>query len=183
MSDTASIPETESAPRISVVIPTYERAERVARLVALLEQQTLPPDAFEVIVVDDGSKVDPRSRLQAIRRRFHLVLGRQTNQGAAAARHRGIELARAPIVLCLDDDMIPSPELLAEHLAVHDATPRAVVVGCVRSGQAVRDLPLFERFHAHSLDKMAASIRATGRVPRGSPRAATARRSRGPRGR
>ncbi len=168
MSDTASIPETASAPRISVVIPTYERAERVARLVALLEQQTLPPDAFEVIVVDDGSKVDPRSRLEAIRRRFHLVLERQTNQGAAAARHRGIELARAPIVLCLDDDMIPSPELLAEHLAVHDATPRAVVVGCVRSGQAVRDLPLFERFHAYSLDKMAASIRATGRVPRGT---------------
>jgi hypothetical protein len=129
-------------PRLSVVIPTYERPERVAALVASLDAQTLPPSQFEVIVVDDGSRVDPRPALEAIRRRSTSCSSATTNQGAGAARHRGIELARADRHLFLDDDMIPSPALLAEHLAVHEATPRAVVVGCLRSEPGVANMPI-----------------------------------------
>ncbi len=137
-----------AALRISVVVPTHEREGRVARLVGLLDEQTLPPESFEVIVVDDGSRVDPRPRCEAAPHRYRLTVLRQRNKGAAAARHRGIEAAGAPVVLCLDDDMIPVKGLLEEHLKVHDSTPRAVVVGRVRTGALVRPLPLFERFHA-----------------------------------
>jgi serine acetyltransferase/glycosyltransferase involved in cell wall biosynthesis len=155
-------------PRVSVVIPTYERAERVARLVSDLAAQTLPPGAFEVIVVDDGSREDPRPRLEAVKAPFHLVIERQQNQGPAAARHRGALLARGEILVFLDDDMIPAPGLLEEHLRVHDATPRAVVVGSIRASRQLARLSIFERFHARKLDQHTDSLRATGRAPRGT---------------
>jgi serine acetyltransferase/GT2 family glycosyltransferase len=157
-----------AALRLSVVIPTYERAERAARLVEELGRQTLLPEAFEVIVVDDGSKVDPRPRIEAAKHAFRLVIERQENQGAAAARHRGVELASAEVVLFLDDDMIPSPRLLEEHLAVHAGTPRAVVMGRIASSRELARLPLFERFHARNLEELSAALRATGRNPSGT---------------
>jgi serine acetyltransferase/GT2 family glycosyltransferase len=157
-----------AAPRLSVVIPTYQRAERVARLVGQLAAQSLPPDAFEVIVIDDGSPDDPRPRLSAVKTPFHLVVERQPNQGPAAARHRGVELARGEIVLFLDDDMILAPRLLEEHLAVHERTPRAVVNGCIRPSEQLAALAIFERFHAQKLDRYSADLRASGRAPRGT---------------
>ncbi len=155
-------------PRISVVIPTYERPERVARLVASLVAQTLPPADFEVIVIDDGSRVDPRPQIEAVKHPFPLTIERTPNRGAASARHRGVELARADVVLFLDDDMIPSPALLEEHLHVHATTPRAVVMGALRSSRKVASLPLFERFHARKLEEFSAQLRASGRNPRGN---------------
>ena len=154
--------------RISVVVPTFERPDRVARLVRLLDEQTLAPESFEAIIVDDGSRVDPTPAIEAAPHRYRLIVERQANQGAAAARNRGIARASAPVVLCLDDDMIPCRELLEEHLRIHDSTPRAVIVGRIRTGEIVGPLPLFERFHARNLDRMAESIRATGRLPRGT---------------
>lgn len=120
--------------RISVVVPTFERPDRVARLVRLLDEQTLAPESFEAIIVDDGSRVDPTPAIEAAPHRYRLIVERQANQGAAAARNRGIARASAPVVLCLDDDMIPCRELLEEHLRIHDSTPRAVIVGRIRTG-------------------------------------------------
>lgn len=167
MSPNENAPEAR-LPRLSVVIPTYERPERVAALVASLDAQTLPPEDFEVIVVDDGSRVDPRPTLRAIAHRFPLVLERTVNQGAGAARDRGVALARADVVLFLDDDMLPSPGLLEEHLRVHDGTPRAVVMGRLRASRNVAKMPIFERFHARKLDEFADGLRSSGRSPRGN---------------
>lgn len=171
-SSAATSAATERAPapipRLSIVIPTFGRAERAARLVAHLATQTLPPDAFEVIVVDDGSPEDPTPSIEKVAPPFHLVVTRQVNSGAAAARHRGATLARADVVLFLDDDMIPAPDLAEQHLAVHAATPRAVVLGQIRSIPDLAKLSLFDRFHARKLEQFAASLRATGRPPRGT---------------
>lgn len=156
------------APRLSVVIPTYERADRIARLLDQLAAQTLAPGAFEVVVVDDGSREDPRPRIEAVKRPFHLVVERQKNAGAAAARHRGAQLARGEILLFIDDDMIPSPALLEEHLRVHDTTPRAVVIGRMESSRKLAELSLFERFHARQLEHFWTELRATGRHPSGA---------------
>ncbi|MFO0756275.1 MAG: glycosyltransferase [Byssovorax sp.] len=152
---------------LSVVIPSYERAEQTARLLDQLAAQTLPPDRFEVLVVDDGSRKDPRPILLAKARPYRLVVERQENRGPAAARHRGAELAGGDVIVFLDDDIDPDPHLLEEHLEAHEATPRAVVLGCIRSSHKLDRLPLFERFHANKLDDFYASLRATGRAPLG----------------
>jgi serine acetyltransferase/GT2 family glycosyltransferase len=168
MSTAHSFTGQPGAPRLSVVIPTYERPGRVAALLDLLAAQTLAPSTFEVIVVDDGSREDPRPQIERVERPFHLVAVRQENAGAAAARRRGAQLARGEILLFLDDDMIPAPALLEEHLKVHDTTPRAVVMGCMRSSKKLAELSLFERFHAKKLEQFWAELRQTGRPPLGS---------------
>lgn len=113
-------------PRLSVIVPTYGRPERIGALLAHLARQTLPPSAFEVVVVDDGSPtpiaLDPAAFP------FPLQLLRQENAGPASARNRAIRHARAELLLILNDDAIPRPDLLEVHLAAHAAAGDRVAV-------------------------------------------------------
>jgi GT2 family glycosyltransferase len=112
--------------RLSVVVPTYGRPERIARLLERLDGQTLDPRAFEVVVVDDGSP-EPVA-LDAPARRFALKLLRQENAGPAAARNLGVAHASAELVLFLNDDAVPHDDLLELHLAAHAAAAAPVAV-------------------------------------------------------
>lgn len=104
-----------AGPDLSVLVPTYGRAETVLRLLDRLDQQTLPHARFEVVVVDDGSPVP--IALPAGRFRMRVTLLRQDNAGPGAARNRGVQACRAPWTLILNDDAVPAPDLLARHLA------------------------------------------------------------------
>jgi GT2 family glycosyltransferase len=106
---------------ISVVVPTYRRPELLARCLESLAGQHLATDRFEVVVVDDGSgdatpSVLARAAATMANLRHHVA---PVNAGPAAARNRAIELATAPLVLFLDDDVVAPPELLATHLRLH----------------------------------------------------------------
>ncbi len=108
-----------------------------------LERQTAP-GGFEVLVVVDEEETD----LVAV---DGAVLGRpyplrplvRSSPGASAARNTGWRAARAPLVLFLDDDVLPEPPLLAEHLACHARHPgREVgVLGLVRWADELRVTP------------------------------------------
>lgn len=123
--------------KMSVVIPTYRRRDALHRTLAALEQQTLDPGAFEVIVVDDP--VDDDSEAVAA-----VVAGHRPGaevshlhreaRGVSAARNTGWKAARAPLVLFLGDDIIGSPRLLEEHLDWHERRggPDTGVLGHVR---------------------------------------------------
>ncbi|HEX5129362.1 MAG TPA: glycosyltransferase, partial [Usitatibacter sp.] len=53
-------------PRLSVIVPTYNRARTVAKCIAALRaQDDVPADSFEIVVADDGSKDDTRARVEA----------------------------------------------------------------------------------------------------------------------
>ncbi len=100
----------------SIVIPTHNRAELVARTVAAFLAQE--GASFEVIVVDDGSTDDTALRLQCIADgRLRLV--QQANRGLAAARNVGFAQAQGRYVLFNDDDIIPEPGFLQAHLELH----------------------------------------------------------------
>jgi GT2 family glycosyltransferase len=86
-------------------------------------------DQFEVIVVDDGSTdVTPRV-LAELHTPYHLRTYTQANQGPGGARNLGVRQARADLVIFLDDDTVPAPDLIEQHLAVHKAQADAVVIG------------------------------------------------------
>ncbi len=117
--------------KISVVIPTYGRAELLRRGLDGLTTQTLPADAFEVIVVDDGSGHPPTELVAAFRERYPIRLLAKENGGLASARNAGAEVAVGDVLLFMDDDILPCPEFLAAHLAVHGREPRAVALGAL----------------------------------------------------
>lgn len=106
--------ERRSAPRISVVLATHNRAEELERALAGLVSQERKPD--EVIVVDDGStdataavldrhEDDSRLPLRTIRRAVAA--------GPATAREEGWRAAGGELIAFTDDDCVPGPGWLA----------------------------------------------------------------------
>lgn len=123
---------------ISVVIPTYNRRQILRDMLEALAKQTLPPQKFEVIVVIDGSTDGTSEMLEAIHTPYSLRSAYQDNagrdskvfsSGVSVARNRGASLARGSVVLFLDDDLLPVPELLEAHARIHRKSPTAVVLG------------------------------------------------------
>lgn len=109
---------------VSVIIPTYERPDALARCVQALAAQTLDASDYEILLVDDGSSRPPRIDLP---RNARLL--RQANAGPATARNRGAAEARGRLLAFTDDDCLPDPDWLL-HLtqALHDQ-PGALVGG------------------------------------------------------
>jgi glycosyltransferase involved in cell wall biosynthesis len=136
-------------PEISVVIPTFNRKETLALCLQALEEQDAPAGRAEVVVVDDGSTDGTAEFLEeaAGRAPGRLRFVRQPNSGPAAARNAGTALARAPLVLLLDDDVLAEPGLVREHLAWHrlHPDPMSAVLGYVRWSPRVEVTP-FMRF-------------------------------------
>jgi glycosyltransferase involved in cell wall biosynthesis len=104
------------APLVSVVIPSYNRLHCLPRAIASVLAQSHP--ALELIIVDDGSTDGTHEWAASfacpIPFTFHPL---ERNMGAAAARNRGIELARGTYVAFLDSDDIWHPEKIARQLA------------------------------------------------------------------
>jgi len=135
---------------VSVVVSTYNRLALLTELLDALGRQTLSPDRFEVIVVDDGSAIPAAPALERRQDRYRLTIITQANAGAAAARHAGVLQATGEVVVITDDDMLVPPEFLAEHLAAHEAG-YTLVLGQISDDASLADKPLFERFHAQQL--------------------------------
>ncbi len=115
-------------PAISVVIPTYNRVERLKSVLDGLTKQTLDRSEFEVIVVSDGctDATDDFLRSGPTLAVRHIE---QENSGPAAARNHGLRLSVGRLVLFIDDDVVPSPRLLKTHLEAHGDSTSTVVIG------------------------------------------------------
>ena len=114
--------------QLSVVIPTFNRLERLKKVLKALELQTYPLQDFEVVVVSDGSQDGTNEYLKVVDTPLNLVPILQSNQGVAAARNQGVTSAKNDIVLFIDDDVVPTPQLISEHMRVHSETDDDVVV-------------------------------------------------------
>jgi len=105
---------------LSVVIPTFNRADILKECLAALLKQDLPAQDFEVIVVDDGSTDETKKVLEkyaAKHRNFRFF--NQKNQGQGIARNLGIEHAKGNIIVLIGDDIIVKENFLSEHLRYH----------------------------------------------------------------
>jgi glycosyltransferase involved in cell wall biosynthesis len=87
-------------PTVSVIIPTYNRAQRVDKAIRSVLPQVRPGD--EVIVIDDGSTDDTKSVLRRFAGRITVLSG--DHGGAGRARNLGLERARGDLVAFLDSD-------------------------------------------------------------------------------
>jgi len=95
--------------RVSVIIPTFNRADKVVRAVCSVLDQTF--NDFELIVVDDGSTDSTERRLEPFVDRIKYI-SHPSNLGVSAARNTAIENSSAPFIAFLDSDDYWMPEKL-----------------------------------------------------------------------
>jgi GT2 family glycosyltransferase/glycosyltransferase involved in cell wall biosynthesis len=116
--------EPDEAPRISVLIATYDRPELLRACLESFATQTLDRDAYEIVVVDDGSPADHlTSLIDAFSPELQITGLRIEHGGRSAAKNHAVFQARAPLVLFFDDDDRATPDYLERHLAMHAAHP------------------------------------------------------------
>ncbi|MBK8904159.1 MAG: glycosyltransferase family 2 protein [Anaerolineaceae bacterium] len=115
--------------KVSVVLPTYNRIERLKSVLKALENQSYPIEAFEVLVVSDGSTDGTNKYLANLETPLILLPIDQQNQGPAAARNNGVAKASGEYILFIDDDVVPIPTFIDEHMKVHQGNGSQVVIG------------------------------------------------------
>ncbi len=126
-----------SIPLVSVVMPIYNRAFMLKRVIDAILSQTYPE--VELICVDDGSTDESKEILTSYGDRIVSVF--QENQGPSGARNRGIEKAHGEIIHFIDSDVIVPPDLIEEHVRHHLKDRRLIV-----QGQLVRIMDLEDAF-------------------------------------
>lgn len=102
--------------QVAVVVPTFQRAERLPGLIAALEAQTFSRELFEVVIADDCSADETQAVLKDLIARSPLTLRTvrtERNSGPAAARNAACRATEAPLLAFTDDDCTPVPGWLA----------------------------------------------------------------------
>ncbi|HET7294264.1 MAG TPA: glycosyltransferase family 2 protein, partial [Vicinamibacteria bacterium] len=129
-----------SAPRLSVVIPTWDGRRLLEACLRGLRAQTLPADAYEIVVVDNGSEDGTEAWLHAAHPDV-VVLRSPENLGFAEATNRGAAAARGERLVLLNNDAVPAPPFLEalERTAAGPAPAAAAVAGRIldADGRAV----------------------------------------------
>ena len=121
-------------PFFSIVIPTYQRPERLESCLQAITRLDYPTDRFEVVVVDDGSKVGPDKIVAPFAARVELTLLRGTHNGPAAARNDGAARAKGEFLAFTDDDCIPLPDWLQAFSKRFTNTPECLIGGLTING-------------------------------------------------
>ena len=116
---------------VSLVMPTYNKLPRLRLALASLSRQSWQPDRWELLLVDDGSTDGTTDYLQSLRLPAAVRYIAGTRGGRAAARNRGLALARHPLVVFVDDDMLLPPEFVEAHAGAQQRGP------CVVHGRIV----------------------------------------------
>jgi GT2 family glycosyltransferase len=114
---------------VTIVIPTHNRVTALMRLLRALERQLPIAGGFEVVLVVDGSTDGTAAAVFAIDWSFPLVLHEQAPSGPALARNAGAARAVGDILLFLDDDVEPMPEVVQAHARFHLAHQNSVAIG------------------------------------------------------
>ena len=118
--------------KVTVAIPTYNRADFLRQTLVGITAQQFPRDHFEVLVIDNNSQDDTRTvvaRFDGARPEPRYIL--ETSQGLDYARNRAIAEARGEIILFADDDILVEPDWIAQMTAplLADAAERIGAIG------------------------------------------------------
>lgn len=120
-------------PFLSVIIPTYNRAEKLEKCLHRLKVQTLNPESYEVLVVNDGSTDATMVALQSWSKTWpQLKVVHQKNAGQGTARNKALSQAEGQIILFMGDDIYASPKFLEAHVRFHEDHPEPyyAALGC-----------------------------------------------------
>ncbi len=147
--------ETASFSSLSVIIPTYNRKDLLARALQGYLAQSTPQLIKELLVIDDGSTDGTEAMVREFSALapFPIRYFRQPNKGPAAARNVGIREAQSSLVLFTDSDIIPRPDLVERHIEWHNQNPQisTAVLGYVTWDPAVKATPFMRWYGERKL--------------------------------
>lgn len=129
-------------PALSIVIPTLGRAASLEQVLAALWRQDPPlRDAEVIVALDAAASTAPGPPTGASGIATTVV--KASVPGASGARNAGWRAASGRLLLFLDDDIVATPRLVAEHLSWHESNPepQVAVMGLVRWSPAVKVTP------------------------------------------
>lgn len=108
--------------KLSVIIPTYNRAALLYLTLKALVNQSLAKNDFEVIISDDGSSDETEDMVREFEDLLNIEYIRQWDKGfrAAAARNLGIAAARGNLCLFADCGVLLHSDALAVHIKSHE---------------------------------------------------------------
>lgn len=91
--------------RLSVILPTYNQEKYLSRCLDSLLSQSLDPDTYEIIIVNDGSSDNTREIAEDyVKRHQQINLINKENAGAGAARNTGLDAAKGAYIHFVDPD-------------------------------------------------------------------------------
>jgi GT2 family glycosyltransferase len=126
---TLPIPAILAENSISIIVPTYRRADGLRSLLTSLRPQVIKAPDCSVVVVNDGSHDDSYESVVSEFADIVDYLPLAENQGPAAARNAGAERAKGRFLVFIDDDCIPPGHWLDWLLAIIENDPGVAVVG------------------------------------------------------
>ncbi len=117
--------------RATIQLCTYNRAALLERVLDACFEQSVPDETYEVVLVDDGSADETPAAIARARERAAcaFVVVSQANAGLASARNAGIARASGERIIFIDDDVLPLPNFVEEHLRSHASHPHSIVRG------------------------------------------------------
>lgn len=148
---------------ISIVIPTRNNGNRISSTLGFLFNQTIAPNSYEIVVVDNGSTDNTEvvlSQLQSEYKNIRWV--KELQPGRTFARNRGIRESNGKVILFLDDDIEVDANHLESHLVYHSKSSVPVaVIGRVIDVSPITPAFVEDYFHARQTAGSSVSNRDT----------------------
>jgi glycosyltransferase involved in cell wall biosynthesis len=129
--------------RLTIQLCTYKRPHLLARVLEACFDQTAPASAYEVVLVNDGSPDETPAVIERLRplARCGFTVVHQNNSGLAKARNAGLAQSTGERIAFIDDDVLPTPVFVAEHLRSDAAAGDVIVRGAVINTASFDALP------------------------------------------
>lgn len=130
--------------RLTIQLCTYKRPQLLERVLEACFNQTAPDDAYEVVLVNDGSPDETPAVIERMQTfaRCRLTVVHQDNGGLARARNAGLARSTGDRIVFIDDDVLPTPVFVAEHLRSDDRFGDVIVRGAVLNTSSFDRLPV-----------------------------------------
>ncbi|WP_174802851.1 glycosyltransferase [Martelella limonii] len=120
--------------KASVIVPTYNREKMLAKTLQSLVASDMPADAFEIVIVDDGSSDATyelvRTFIDTADCQIRYIYQKDKGYRLARARNLGLELAEGEVCILLDCGVVVSQGCVRAHVEAH-SSPSALVIGYV----------------------------------------------------
>lgn len=130
-------------PKVSVIIPTYNREQFIVETINSVLNQTYKD--FEIIVVDDGSTDNTKSKLEQFKSKIKLI--EQKNSERAIARNNGVKNSTGQYVAFLDSDDIWIKNKLEKQVEILNSKPEVILTygQCLRINEDGRKIKTAKR--------------------------------------